>query len=157
VCRATGAVLWYSEDGGEWGPLPADIDDAERYVAVPGKHDLGLGKPLALGFARTHLPECYEQVCGMFSRRGAYARFKDLLEHHQSLDAWHQWEAEQTRQALREWCADKGLTPGRLIVLANLCRSLSGVSNNHPFAPSPPRLHNSAADHPFHLAEQQHG
>ena len=70
-----------------------------------------LGKPLALEFARTQLPACYEQVCAIFSRRGAYARFKALLERHQSLDAWHQWEAEQTRQALREWCTNNGLTP----------------------------------------------
>jgi hypothetical protein len=105
VCRETGAVFWHSDDIDELEPLPPDIDDAARYVAVPDKHELGLGKPLALEFARTHLPACYEQVCGMFSRRGAYARFKDLLDRHQSLDAWHRWEEEQTRQALREWCA----------------------------------------------------
>lgn len=104
VCRETGAVLWHSEDTDDFEPLPADIDDAERYVELPDKHELGLGKPLALAFARTHLPACYEQVCGMFSHRGAYAHFKDLLDRHQSLDAWHQWEAEQTRQALQAWC-----------------------------------------------------
>lgn len=111
VCRDTGAVLWHSDDTDDFGPLPADIDDVECYVAVPDKHELELGKPLALEFDRTHLPACYEQVCAIFSHRGAYARFKDLLERHQSLDAWHQWEAEQTRQALREWCTDNGLNP----------------------------------------------
>lgn len=112
VCRETGAVLWHSDDSDdsdEFGPLPEDIDDAERYVAVPDKHELGLGKPLALAFTRTHLPACYEQVRAMFSHRGAYARFKDLLERQHSLEAWHQWEAEQTRQALREWCTDNGI------------------------------------------------
>lgn len=110
VCRETGAVHRHSDDTDAFEPLPQDIDDAERYVAVPDKHELGLGKPLALEFARTHLPACYEQVYAMFSHRGAYARFKDLLDRQHSLDAWHQWEAEQTRQALREWCADNGLT-----------------------------------------------
>lgn len=110
VCRATGAVLWHSDDSDDSEPLPEDIDDAARYVPVPDKRDLGLGKPLALEFARTHLPASYEQVGAMFSHRGAYARFKDLLERHHSLDAWHQWEAEQTRKALREWCADNDLT-----------------------------------------------
>ena len=109
VCRDTGNVLCHSEDTDDFGPLPEDIDDAERYVAVPDKRGLDLGKPLALEFARTQLPACYEQVCAMFAHRGAYARFKDLLERHQSLDAWHQWEAEQTRQALRAWCADNSL------------------------------------------------
>jgi hypothetical protein len=109
VCRETGAVLWHSDETDAFGPLPEDIDDADRYVAVPDKHELGLGKPLALEFARTHLPACYEQVCEMFARRGAYARFKDLLERHQSLDAWHGWETEQTLQALHVWCADNGV------------------------------------------------
>jgi len=109
VCRETGAVLCHSDEIDDFGPLPADIDDAERYAPVPDTREFGLGKPLALEFARTHLPACYEQVCEIFSRRGAYARFKDLLERHESLDAWHQWEAEQTRQTLREWCADNGI------------------------------------------------
>lgn len=109
VCRETGAVLWHGEDTDAFAPLPADIDDAERYVPVPDKREFGLGKPLALEFTRTQLPACYEQVCAMFSHRGAYARFKDLLERHQSLHAWYQWEADQTRQALREWCTDNGL------------------------------------------------
>ena len=110
VCRESGAVLCHSDEFDEFGPLPDDIDDENRYVPIPGQHDLDLGKPLALQFARTHLPACYEQVCWMFAHRGAYARFKDLLERQQSLDAWYQWEAEQTRQALRAWCADNGIT-----------------------------------------------
>lgn len=110
LCRDTGAVLWHSDEFDEFGPLPDDIDDAARYVAVPTRRDFDLGKPLALEFARTQLPDCYEQVCAMFSHRGAYARFKDLLDRHDRLDAWHQWEAEQTRQALRRWCADNNIT-----------------------------------------------
>ncbi|MGH8214739.1 MAG: UPF0158 family protein [Rhodanobacteraceae bacterium] len=109
VCRETGAVLWHSDETDDFDPLPENIDDEDRYVAVPDKHELGLGKPLALEFARAHLPACYEQVCGMFAHRGAYARFKDLLDRHASLDAWYQWEAEQTRQALRAWCADNDI------------------------------------------------
>lgn len=110
VCRATGELLCHSDEFDEFGPLPEDIDDTERYVPIPDQHQLDLGKPLALEFARTQLPACYEQVCAMFSHRGAYARFKDLLDRHDSLDTWHQWEAEQTRQALRGWCADNNIT-----------------------------------------------
>ena len=106
VCRDTGEVLWHGDATGEWEPLPEDIDNEDRYVAVPDKRDLGLGKPLVLEFARTHLPECFAQIQEIFSRRGAYARFKDLLDRHESLDAWYAWEQEQTQQALREWCAD---------------------------------------------------
>ncbi|OJY97064.1 MAG: hypothetical protein BGP25_12215 [Lysobacterales bacterium 63-13] len=110
LCRDTGVVHWHCDDADDFEPLPDDIDDAERYVALPSKHDLDLGKPLALEFARTQLPDCYEQVYAMFSHRSAYARFKDLLDRHDSLDTWHQWETEQSRQALREWCADNNIT-----------------------------------------------
>lgn len=109
LCRATGEVLWCGGDTDEPEPLPEDIDDEDRYLAIPDKHDLGLGKPLVLDFARTHLPESFDHVREIFSHRGAYARFKDLLEHHDSLDTWYKWEQEQTRQALREWCADNGV------------------------------------------------
>jgi hypothetical protein len=85
-------VLCRSDDTDDFDPLPDDIDDEARYVPVPDQHGLELGKPLALEFTRTQLPACYEQVCAMFAHRGAYARFRDLLEHHQSLDALHQWE-----------------------------------------------------------------
>jgi hypothetical protein len=110
LCRDTGVVHWHSEEFDDFEPLPDDIDDAARYLALPDKRDLDLGKPLALEFARTQLPDCYEQVRAMFSHRGAYARFKDLLDRHDRLDTWHQWEMEQTRQALREWCADNSIT-----------------------------------------------
>ena len=110
VWRETGAVLCHSDETDDFEPLPEDIDDVDRYVPIPDQHELGLGKPLALEFTRTQLSACYEQVREIFSHRGAYARFKDLLERHQSLDAWYQWEMEQTRQALRAWCADNGIT-----------------------------------------------
>lgn len=104
IRRATGEVLWHCDDVGDFEPVPEDIDVGDRYVALPDKHDLDLGKPLVLDFARAHLPEQFEQVQDIFSRSGAYARFKDLLDRHDRLDAWYQWEADKTRQALREWC-----------------------------------------------------
>lgn len=110
--RDTGEVIWHSEFidvADDYGPLPEDIDNDDRYLAIPDKRDFGLGKPLALEFARMHLPECFDQVRDIFSHRGAYARFKDLLDRRDSLEAWYQWEQERTRAALREWCADNGV------------------------------------------------
>ncbi len=109
VCRDTGEVFWHCDEIEDFGPVPEDIDDGDRYAAIPDKRDLGLGKPLALEFARTHLPEHFEHVRDIFSRRGAYARFKDLLAHNDSLEAWYQGETEKTRQALREWCEDNSI------------------------------------------------
>jgi hypothetical protein len=62
-----------------------------------------------LAFARTRPPERYGQVCELFAHRGVHSRFKDLLVHHPHLDAWHSWEEEQTREALREGCEGGGL------------------------------------------------
>jgi hypothetical protein len=56
----------------------SDIDD-EKYIAIPDKIELDLGKPLVLGFAREFLPDDYGEVCQIFSRSGAYRRYKDLL------------------------------------------------------------------------------
>ncbi len=107
--RDTGEVICHNTEIEDVAPLPADIDDQDRYLEIPDKREFGLGKPLALDFARTKLPECFEQVRDIFSRRGAYGRFKDLLDRHDSLDAWYEWEREQTQQALREWCAENGV------------------------------------------------
>lgn len=109
LCRDTGEVIWHSDENDDIEPLPEDIDDEDRYVPIPDKHDLGLGKPLALEFARTHLPECFEEVREIFAHRGAYARFKDFLDQNNTLEAWHQWEQEKTQQALRQWCADNDI------------------------------------------------
>lgn len=102
--RTTGIVHWHNEFGDLDEPLPEDIEDDKRYLAIPHKNALGLGKPLVLEFTRTHLPECYARVRDIFSRRGAYARFKDLLDDHGYLDVWHQWEDDQSKRALRDWC-----------------------------------------------------
>lgn len=111
VSRATGLVHWVSTSGAldDEDELPDDIDDGAAYVAVPSKQDLQLGKSLALDFAREAMPDAFDQVCAIFSRRGAYARFKDLLDRHGLLDAWHAHEARHVEAALREWAAGHGL------------------------------------------------
>ena len=46
----------------------------------------------------------------IFHKRGAYARFKDLLQRKNALDRWYDFEAEATEAALREWCEINGIT-----------------------------------------------
>ncbi|MDW6024052.1 hypothetical protein SAZ10_20095 [Mesorhizobium sp. BAC0120] len=57
-----------------------------------------------LKFARDHLPDDYDKVWEIFSRSGAYSRFKDLLAYRHAVDRWHAFEQEATEQALRDWC-----------------------------------------------------
>ena len=76
--RQSGKIYWHSESGDNDEELPDDIDD-EKYIAIPDKKELDLGKPLVLDFAREFLSDDYDEVRHIFSRRGAYRRLKDLL------------------------------------------------------------------------------
>jgi enoyl-CoA hydratase/carnithine racemase len=106
LCKQTGKLLCHSDLLGDDDEeeLPDDIDDADKYIAIPHKKELGLGKPLVLDFAREFLPADFERVRDMFRGRGAYARFKDLLVHRHALDEWYKYEAKREEEALRDWC-----------------------------------------------------
>jgi hypothetical protein len=108
VCKQTGKIHFQTDfpDTAElYDELPDDIDDEEKYVALPDKRELGLGKPLVLDFAREFLPDDFDDVRDAFSRRGAYPKFKALLVRRGAIDRWHAFEAKATEQALRDWCA----------------------------------------------------
>lgn len=106
VCRETGEFLWHSEYGDNFDEWPDDVDDEEKYLAIPDKRQLDLGKPLVLAFARSFLADDYDDVRRMFSRSGAYARFKDLLVRRRALERWYEFENEATRRALKEWAEE---------------------------------------------------
>jgi hypothetical protein len=110
ICRSTGEIYWQSSlmDVDE-EKLPDDIEDDEKYLAVPNRRALELGKPLALAFARQFLPENFADVRDIFDRRGAYRKFHSLLRHRNAMDRWYKFEAEATEQALRDWCEANGL------------------------------------------------
>jgi len=42
LCVATGTILYHAELGVEDEPLPDEIDDPERYIAIPHKNELDL-------------------------------------------------------------------------------------------------------------------
>jgi hypothetical protein len=50
--RQSGKIYWHSEFGDNDEELPDDIDN-EKYIAIPDKRELDLGKPLVLDFARS--------------------------------------------------------------------------------------------------------
>ncbi len=103
--RETGKIYCYSEHGGYEEELPEDIDD-DKYIEIPHKNELELGKRLVLRFAYTYLPSEAEKIEAMFCAKGAYARFKDLLERVDALDSWYEFEAKAQEDALRAWCKD---------------------------------------------------
>jgi hypothetical protein len=103
--RQSGKIYLRSDLAGDLDELPDDIED-EKYVSIPHKRDLDLGKVLVMDFVEQFLPDDYGKVRDFFSRRGAYARFKDLLTQRDALDRWYDFEAKAAEAALREWCAD---------------------------------------------------
>ena len=106
--RQSGKIYWHSEFGDNDEELPDDIDD-EKYIAIPDKRELNLGKPLVLDFAREFLPDDYDEVCHIFSRRGAYRRYKDLMGRRGTLERWYDFYNNAEEAALREWCAENGI------------------------------------------------
>ena len=107
LCRQTGKVYWRSEasDLEEFeNELPDDIEDDEKYIAIPDKKELGLGKPLVLDFAREFLPDDFDEVRSIFSKRGAYQKFRAWLIRRNILDRWYEFQSKATERALREWC-----------------------------------------------------
>ena len=106
--RQSGKVYWHSEFGDNGEELPDEIDD-EKYIAIPDKRELDLGKPLVLDFAREFLAGDYDEVRHISSRKGAYRRFKDLLVRRGALERWYDFSNEAEEAALREWCVQNGI------------------------------------------------
>jgi hypothetical protein len=110
LSKQSGKIYWRSQDledvtGLEdLEELPDDLDDENKYIPIPGKVDLDLGKPLVFDFVRQFLPDDFDEVQGIFSKSGAYGRYKDLPTRRRALDRWYDFESKATETALREWC-----------------------------------------------------
>lgn len=110
VCRRTGRIIVRSDlIDDEDEPVPDDVDDDDKYVAVPGLNQLDLGQALVFDFVEEHMPDAEQDVRQFFRRSGAYRRFSNLMDGHGLRDRWHAFREERTQAALRAWCEDNGL------------------------------------------------
>jgi len=112
VCTQTGKV-WitgFDDDSQEELDLPSDLHDSDQYIMAPDKADLGLGRDIAISFAKQNMPNDIERVYGFFRRQGAYSSFKHLLTQQGLIDDWYQFEEQQTVLALANWCKNNDLT-----------------------------------------------
>jgi hypothetical protein len=106
----TGKTFWMSDGQAvEDDEIPTDFEESDRYLEIPHKNDLDLGRELVFRFAEERLPHHRHRIAEIFDRRGAYQRFKDLLARENRLEEWYAFEAEATRQALQQWCEANGI------------------------------------------------
>lgn len=98
----TGAIYYVGDAVEE--PIPDDLFEHSKYLAIPSKFDLGLGKKLAISFVAETLPDHLDKTYEIFSRKGAYARFKALLSALNKLDSWYSYEEQSLKKAIKDWC-----------------------------------------------------
>jgi hypothetical protein len=111
IGKTTGRILFVSEDGDldETAEL-GDAFDPDDYHEMPNKRDLDLGARLAMAFVAEQLPSALDRAHEIFSRKGAYGRFKQMLADAGVLETWYAYEEQATQAALRAWCEAVGLT-----------------------------------------------
>jgi hypothetical protein len=111
ISRDTGKIYLRTVDGDVMGEdgVPDDLETSDRYIAVPHKTHLDLGRRLALSFTEHELSGDVDTVEDLFRRKGAYAGFKRLLEARGALQRWYDYEERATEEALRAWCEDNGI------------------------------------------------
>jgi len=106
--KKTGKIYFHS-DYSDFDEIPDEAWESEDTSEIPHKHDLDLGQRLVFRFVREVVPDGYDEVSKIFSRRSAYAYYKDFLESKGLLDRWYAYEDGATKEVLREWCADNGI------------------------------------------------
>jgi hypothetical protein len=109
MCMDTGIIYWKSNVMDLEEEIPADLETSDRYIAVPHKNDLQLGQSLALSFIDQEIPHEYNFVASLFRKRGAYRRFKELLQSVGLLEKWFAFEANASDIALQNWCNENNI------------------------------------------------
>ncbi len=99
---------YYQSDLSDFDDFPEDVE-SEDYIDIPHKNDLDLGRNLVFEFASKFIPDKYDDVNRIFNNKGAYRRFKALLESLGILEKWYKFENERTKLALLDWCKQNNL------------------------------------------------
>ena len=75
LCKQTGKIYWHSDladpDDELYEKLPDDIEDDEKYIAIPDKRELDLGKPLVCWTLRANSCRRTSMTFGACSARRA--------------------------------------------------------------------------------------
>jgi hypothetical protein len=107
LCKESGKIFYqsdYLEE--EADEITEEILENEDCIEIPHKNELDLGRDLVFEFVEEHLPGDFERARNIFRRKGAYRRYKDLLEERGLLKKWFDFENRIQTRALRAWCED---------------------------------------------------
>lgn len=113
IDRLTGSLHFQSLHGDFGEELPEDIEDGTHYIAMPHRNDLDLGRKLVFEFASSKAPQLEAQLHSVFRQKGAYGKFKAILERAHLLEQWYEFEGAATKAALLRWAEDNGFAVGR--------------------------------------------
>ncbi len=100
--------FYYRSEMGDMDEIEDEVDE-DACIAIPHKNELALGQDLVFEFVQNHLPDEYDEVRQIFRSRGAYGRFKDLLDSKGLLQDWYDFENQAEKRALKQWCEDNGI------------------------------------------------
>ncbi|HHD64833.1 MAG TPA: hypothetical protein ENK96_10845, partial [Desulfobulbaceae bacterium] len=109
LSKKSGKIYYHSEYGDTPEELPDDIDDPV-YIEIPHARELDPGKNLALEFSYKFIEHKAEYVESIFRKKGAYSKFKNLLEQLGKLEKWYVYEELAQRAALLKWCKDNEIS-----------------------------------------------
>ena len=98
--------IYYHSEIDDLDELDEDESKCNNFIEIPHKNDLDLGQRLVFEFAELHLADDLSRVEQIFHGRGAYGRFKDLLEGKGLLQSWYDFENQREEEALREWALE---------------------------------------------------
>jgi hypothetical protein len=96
--------IFYQSEMAYIDEISEEDTDWEKMIEIPHKNDLDLGHNLVFEFTASNLPDEYDRVRDIFRYKGAYGRFKDLLDSKGLLEAWYRFENDREKEALRRWC-----------------------------------------------------
>jgi len=103
--KSTGQ-LYYRSEMGDLDEIGEECFDYDTCIDIPHKNDIGLGLELVFDFVEGHLPEESDRVQYFFRKRGAYGRYKGLLEEMGLLQKWFDFESQHEEEMLRQWCEE---------------------------------------------------
>ena len=105
--KNTGKIYYRSEFSGV-DEFPENYN-IEEFIDIPHKNDLNLGRNLVFDFVSKYAPNSLDEVASFFYRKGAYSRYKNLLESIGLLKKWYDFENESMVFALKEWCKENNI------------------------------------------------